>query len=235
MSENNSQVQAQLSNLRTLQQSLDSLATDVNALKNAHVINNVSLDGYVFEDHYNVQSIGDLIFNLFNLESINDDRIISASVYNPFTNRSIIKEVILPNLRQLTDVQNRMFYSNTTIRKFYIPKINSFVATDYTFYACANLIDLMIGENITSNLNLVGWAPTQALRSDVATLVEPGESFSNNLEKLLYNIREHIAALLPDRTGDTPLTITFYSGVKAAIQADTATSNAFTNKNWTIA
>ena len=44
-----------------------------------------------------------------------------------------------------------------------------------------------------------------------------------------------MAANLPDRTGQTALTITFSSAVKAAINADTATAQAFSNKNWTIA
>lgn len=49
--------------------------------------------------------------------------------------------------------------------------------------------------------------------------------------QLLYNIREHIAANLPVANN----TVTFSSAVKAAILADQATADAFTNKGWTIA
>lgn len=89
---------------------------------------------------------------------------------------------------------------------------------------CVDLIDLELGANFTASVNINTWSPTNALSSSSSSLVDAGETFANNLEKLLYNIRTHIAALLPDRTGETSLTITFSSAVKAAIQADTATS-----------
>ena len=74
-----------------------------------------------------------------------------------------------------------------------------------------------------NSFTLATWNPTNVL-SDAAKKAQ-----------MLANIRNHIAANLPDKTGETALTITFHANVKAAIQADQATSDAFTNKNWTIA
>jgi hypothetical protein len=81
------------------------------------------------------------------------------------------------------------------------------------------------------NFSLRNWNPTNALQVDSSSLVYEGEPFANNLEKLLYNIREHIAANLnPNITA----TITFSAEVKAAILASEETMEAFP-KSWTIA
>ena len=127
-------------------------------------------------------------------------------------------------------------FSNCAILKeVYLPKLgkNRFAG----FASCPNLILIEIGRTATSfsTITLENWSPTNALDSSSSSLVDSGETFANNLEKLLYNIREHIAANLPDRTGLSSLTIRFSSAVKAAIQADAPTAAAFTNKNWVIA
>lgn len=114
-----------------------------------------------------------------------------------------------------------------------LPKMSSDYVTSN--FNGNSIIDIIIGQNFTSNANMSSWNPSTALSSTSTSLVKSGETFTSNLEKLLYNIRNHMAANLPDRTGQSALTITFSSAVKAAIQADTATAQAFSNKNWTIA
>lgn len=100
------------------------------------------------------------------------------------------------------------------------------------FGSCPNLIDFRIGNNLHLGANLGSWNPTNALSSTSSSLVHEGESFANNLEKLLYNIREHLAANLRTDVGNK--TIRFHANVKAAIEADQATMDAFP-ANWTIA
>ena len=62
---------------------------------------------------------------------------------------------------------------------------------------------------------------------------ELGREIDSNLKQLLYNIRRHIAAYLP-QTSDG-YSFSFSSNIKSAILADQATQDAFTNKGWTIA
>lgn len=211
----------------------------VNAIVNAHIINNVSLDGYVFEDGFTPTSAGDILLNKNRLIEMHDDKIIYAnSINNLFDSSSKIKIIDLPNL--LTGLTNdvRISYGCTTIREVHIPKITGMNGISYMFYNNVNLIDLEFGENITGNIVVRSWSPTNALSAMDTNLLTPEDiaaGFTNNLEKLLYNIREHIAANLPTRTSSTSLTITFSAAVKAAIQADAATLAAFTNKYWNIA
>ena len=144
-----------------------------------------------------------------------------------------LKELILP---RLTTFANSFLQNCTNLRYLYMPswagQAGGFAST---MSGCVKLIDIVTGGALTNNQRFDTWSPTEALRSDVSTLVDEGETFSNNLEKLLYNIREHIAANLPDRTGLSALTLTFSAAVKAAIQGDTATAQAFSNKNWNVA
>lgn len=109
------------------------------------------------------------------------------------------------------------------------------------FRNCPKLIKIETGENFgmqtaigkfTSNTFLRTWSPTEALLNNSTSLVESGEQFNSNLEKLLYNIRTYIAANInASSTG----TIYFSAEVKAAILDSQVTSDAFTNKGWTIA
>ena len=136
------------------------------------------------------------------------------------------------NLPELRTIGGRISHSSN-LQVLKAPKLTT-VSTSFV-YNTRNLIDFETGAYFTTNMNLSAWDPTNALDASSSSLINPGESFANNREKLLYNIREHFAANLQDLTGETSLTITFSANMKAAIQADTATSNAFTNKNWTIA
>ena len=135
----------------------------------------------------------------------------------------------------LTEIAGFGLFRSTSVRVVNIPSMITIPADNAMFYSAWDLIDLCIGHNMQTNFSLLSWSPTNALSETSQSLVDSGETFANNLEKLLYNIREHIAANLPDRTGLSSLTITFSAEIKAAIQADQATADAFANKNWTIA
>ena len=138
------------------------------------------------------------------------------------------------NLPEITQIQGSSNCQNCSqLRKFYSPKLTT-ANNGVGFGNCTRLIDFEVGA-INSNANFNTWNPTEALSSSSTSLVEEGETFSSNLEKLLYNVREHIAAKITDRTGLSALTMTLHANMKTAINADTATAQAFTNKNWTIA
>lgn len=181
-------------------------------------------------------------------DKLKDLRAVNTSSNAYFFNGcTSLKTIELPELLYIRG--DRIFETITNLERLAIPNwigntsvgvAEDNVQRNYVqnlwYSSPTKLIDIEIGRNLTENFTkLNNWNPTEALRSDTNTLVKPTESFGSNLEKLLYNIREHIAANLPDRTGLSALTMTFSAAVKSAIQADTATANAFTNKNWTIA
>lgn len=258
----NSETQQAITALDTLVKQNGALIEELqslNAIKDAHIIDNVNYNGFVFED-FTPTSVSNLLLNLNKVISIDDysTRNLDATstnlpVYNDLKNCNYIrfhalqsitwinnqlmvgipvKEIYFPELRELTGSgYYGILNSSNALRKLSIPKCPTFAFAR----SCVNLIDIIYGGGVTSNTDVSMWSPTNALKSDSTSLVDEGETFSSNLEKLLYNIRNHIAANLPDRTGLSALTITFSSAVKAAINADTATSNAFTSKGWTIA
>ena len=170
-----------------------------------------------------------------------------TSVYRQmFRNNTLIEKVNLHNCNATTDSQTYNYTFNNCSNLKWLDLTSATNDVIYasssggksTFGSCINLIDLIIGTNLSDGAELVSWDPTNALSSSTTSLLTDTDiaaGFTSNLEKLLYNIREHIAALLPDRTGDTAYTIQFSANVKAAILADAATLTAFTNKNWTIA
>lgn len=170
------------------------------------------------------------------LQYVNLPSATSCSTGNLFSQCTSIEEI------DLSSVTGNMVIANCcwrciNLKKFNALNVHNMYGVDF-FASDEKLIDIITGRNFDASTNssaLQTWNPTEALRTDVGTLVEPSETFANNREKLLYNIREHIAANLPDRTGQTPLTITFHANVKAAIQADPETAAAFTNKYWNIA
>lgn len=254
-------------------QTLQSLADSWAAM----VTNRQSVDGYTFQNGYQVTGSPDILFRKDILKSINDTTTVVISGFTCLRNSSVedvtmsalesvtgqgaflnctsLKTFVAPLLSSITNTellsgcssiesvnlpsllkatQGGVFTNCTSLKKIQMPLIQSF-SNSSMFSGCTNLIDIELGQNISANFSMASWNPTNALSSSSSSLVEPGETFANNLEKLLYNIREHIAANLPDRTGFAALTITFHANVKAAIQADTTTANAFSNKNWTIA
>jgi len=159
----------------------------------------------------------------------------NTSTYTLCFGSTTLKEVILPEWREVGPVfLGGPNETRSELRRVYIPKVSSF-STNQVFTYCPSLIDIETGAFFRGNTSLRGWDPTNALSSSSTSLVDDGETFASNLEKLLYNIRNHIAANMPDRTGLSAFTITFSANVKAAINADAETVAAFTNKNWTIA
>lgn len=175
------------------------------------------------EGNYLLQGITSLV----SIELPNALRILCNSAFRDST----AKEIILPKLYELNNSSSSAwFYGCTKLQHLKIPKLKSIQYPNTIFVSCINLIDLEIGEGMTSNFSLVSWSPTNALKESESTLVTT-EGIENNLQQLLYNIREHIAKKLnPSITA----TITFSAAVKAAIQADTATMAAFP-ASWTIA
>ena len=143
-----------------------------------------------------------------------------------------LEELYLPNLVSM--LGNYQFSDCINLQVLSMPKL-VFQTMNSWHGNCSKLIDFIIGNNDLKSFTINSWNPTEALRDDSTSLIKDGESFSSNKEKLLYNIRNHIAANLPDRTGQTAYTATFTANIKAAILSDTATAQAFTNKNWTIA
>ena len=154
------------------------------------------------------------------------------TIFSSISNSTNLEEMFLP---ELENIPRELVNECTILKHLYIPKINIVSNSFYCFTNCLDLIDIETGAYFNRNMDFNTWSPTNALDSSSNSLVDSGETFANNLEKLLYNIREHIAANLPDRTGLSSLTITFSAAVKAAIQADAPTAAAFTNKNWVIA
>ncbi len=206
-------------------------------IKDAHIINNISLDGYVFIDGYVPYGPESLFTESQNLRYVYDDKLTKLDRYALFNNNRNILEVYFPNLIDVVSSQGTYFYS-PSIRVLYVPNANNNICDFYNMYNASCLIDLTIGKSFNSNTRISGWQPAEALRNDTTSLLTSEDiqaGFANNREKLLYNIREHIAALLPDRTGQTPFTLTVYATIKDAINGDTATADAFANKNWVIA
>lgn len=112
------------------------------------------------------------------------------------------------------------------------------------FQGDTNLIDIHMGRNITTSINLGGgtgaiWQPTNAYSSTSNNLV-PADVLEEhptwkNAQYLLYCLREHFAANLPTLPEGSTQTITVHSTMKNLINGHPMTAAAFTNKNWTIA
>lgn len=85
-----------------------------------------------------------------------------------------------------------------------------------------NLIDLECGE-VNTNLSIMNWKPLNVL-------ADP-----EKITTLNYNIREHIAKKIADRSNQSPLTITFKFGAEAVRNVLTEETEAvFASKNWNI-
>lgn len=167
---------------------------------------------------------------------------------------SSLAYISIPNLTELNFAPDHAFSYNGNLLELHLPKVGyvtgsrqfsensklqvcdltmcSRLANAYHFIRDYDLIELHIGAGMTNSFFINYWSPTNALDANSSSLVETGEPFANNLEKLLYNIREYIAANLRTDVGNK--TITMSAAVKAAINADPATLAAFPS-NWTIA
>lgn len=177
-------------------------------------------------DDNNIEYLGDNDFFFANVTKLRMRKLKRVlNTINIIRNQSKITEAIFD---ECTSFALATVFWSTPIKKMVIPMWNG---TVIRYGSAANLIDIVTGQNLNNNARLADWNPTNALNASSSSLVEQGEPFANNLEKLLYNIREHIAANL--RVAN--FTFTFNAAVKAAILADQPTADAFTNKGWTIA
>lgn len=121
------------------------------------------------------------------------------------------------------------------LQLYYMLSISVSITASYTpLGSMPDLIDIVAGANINSNFRFYGWSPTNAMLNTSSSLIKEGETFSSNREKLLYNIREHIAANLTNRIDEqTHYTITFESALYNVL--DSETLEAFTDKGWNVA
>lgn len=146
-------------------------------------------------------------------------------------NATVLSALEYIDLRSVREFIYRSFYSLRNLE--YLNILNAVGGNQAEFTLCNNLIDIVYGAGLTNdNSALSSWSPTNALSNASNSLVKQGEQFASNLEKLLYNIREHIASNLRTDVGNR--TLKFSAEVKAAIVADPATMAAFP-ANWTIA
>ena len=249
--EGTSQTEEQVNALRTLQESYNELSANLQTLVDAHVINNINMSGWTFsEDVVPDNTVYSMTSYLSEVIRIVDNTTEHGGVTFPnglqklqYIEMNSLD--VMPSLYNCTALVEAYFASAESIyfgnggtnnlEILYIPNV-------FTIRGAASvtlgqkLIDITTGKNFNTGCRvLAAWSPTEALRSDTNSLVKSGEPFANNLEKLLYNIRKHIAANLQDRTDLSAFTIIFSSAVKAAILADTDTANAFADKNWTVA
>ena len=217
------------------------------SLHTVNIPNATSIGGYAFQScsslHTvnipNTTSIGGYAFNgCSSLTEVNFPN--ASSIGNhTFYGCTRLSKAILPNIPV---VQSAAFQSDTALTYLDISGVMSFSSTNgQPFSACTNLIDIHMGKNITTNINLstMFWNPTNAYLNTTNSLV-PDEVRAEhpewvNRDYLLYCLREHFAANLPDRTGLSSLTITFNGTMKTHINNSPETAAAFTSKNYIIA
>lgn len=191
-------------------------------------------------DFPNVTSIGaQTFYNCTNLTEVNFPNVVTSG-QEVFRSCTKLNKAVLPNL---TVVPSLMFHYCSALRYLDITSLMSFSGSQPVFQNCPNLIDIHTGRNITTNINFaannVAWNPTNAYLNNTNSLV-PAEVRAEhpewtNRDYLLYCLREHFAANLPDRTGLSSLTITFNGTMKTHINNSPETAAAFTSKNYIIA
>ena len=201
-------------------------------LQSVSLPNLVTISGnhYTFANCSQLQSVslpnlvtisGDHAFSpCYQLQSVSLPNLVTMSGSSTFSNCPQLQSVSLPNL--VTIGGTFTFSGCPQLQSVSLPNLVT-INGNSTFTNCPNLIDIELGAAIDASFNLSTWSPKNVLEDNAKKA------------QMLQNIREHIAANLPDRTGLSSLTATFSADVKAAILADTATMTAFTNKNWTIA
>lgn len=249
----------QLDNLRTLQQSYDQLAADVQAIRDAHILG-FSYDGIVFAQGFEPQSAFGIIANRNRIVEIVDDR--DSVLPNMLVTDYPLLEVF--EMTEAINLISNWMRDSITLKSItlkncsespsgglvnFIQGMPNLVHLDMQYStatttrygqlsSCPKLIDVVFGSSLVANNTwLEEWNPTVALEDTDNSLVtdeedEFGNTITNNKQQLLYNIRRHIAANLRTDVGNH--TIKFSANVKAAIQADADTMAAFPS-NWTIA
>lgn len=170
--------------------------------------------------------------NCTSLQSIVLPSLISTIGNLVFSSCKSLQSIDLPSL---TTIKGYEFYNCASLQSIYLPSLTTIISEPNTFKNCPKLIRITIKQGTDFSIYFYGWNPTEALLTTSTSLVEAGEEFANNREKLLYNIRTYIAARLKDMTGLTAPTFTFGADLKTAITEDAETLAAFTSKNFNIA
>lgn len=166
------------------------------------------------------------------LQSIYLPSIMTIEGNSIFSNCVSLKSVNFPSLKTING--DNFFQSCTSLQSLDLPSITT-IRGSRVFGNCTKLIYIKIKQDTDFSLSFVMWNPTEALLPTSTSLVEDGEEFTSNREKLLYNIRTYIAARLKDMTGLTAPTFAFGADLKTAITEDAETLAAFTSKNFNIA
>ena len=166
------------------------------------------------------------------LQSVDLPSLTTISGNSVFSGCTSLQSVDLPSLTTIGGIN--FLLNCTSLKSINVPSLK-IINNNSTFRNCNKLIDFRINQGTDFSLDFQTWNPTEALLTTSTSLVEEGESFASNREKLLYNIRTYIAARLKDMTGLTAPTFTFGADLKTAITEDAETLAAFTSKNFNIA
>lgn len=202
---------------------------------NVNDVGNNAFQGYYFKTlPFDIKQIsGNFAFyNCTSLQSIDLPSLTTISGNATFQNCSSLQSVELQSLTTISG--NYSFYRCISLQSVDLPSLTTIIVNN-PFNGCTKLIRITIKQGTDFSLNFQSWNPTEALLTTSTSLVDEGESFASNREKLLYNIRTYIAARLKDMTGLTAPTFTFGADLKTAITEDAETLAAFTSKNFNIA
>ena len=121
-----------------------------------------------------------------------------STAFRAFFRDNHIEEIYLDSFRSLGISES--FSSCSALRIVHVNNIYN--SSAYHFTSCKKLIDILIGAKFNSDTNdniLLWWSPTEALLENSTSLLTQDDidaGFASNREKLLWNIRNHIAANL---------------------------------------
>lgn len=131
-----------------------------------------------------------------------------------------VEKILFESLEEVSG--DYFAWSINLVKEMHFPKLKRFTPNRFYLYGggSPNLIDFEVGELVYS-INLRDWYPNVVL------------STPEGIATINANIRDHIAAKVSDRTGDSALTFTVSANLYANLEQ--ATIDAFTAKNWNVA